>query len=200
MSKNPPLAVTSNGNKKNLRERYLTLRKSISVKQLEKFSDDICDQLLNHFNFSNQNIHLFYPIEGKNEVNTWPIHHKLIGSNQLHTSIYNTISNQWDCVCFEAKAAFVKQKYNVPVPSKFEHASWDKIDYILMPLMCFDTNGNRIGYGKGIYDQIAKHLNKSCIKIGLSFFEAHPNPIETEKHDIPLDFCQTPLKLYKFNF
>ena len=75
----------------NLREKYLTLRKSISVKQLEKFSDDICDQLLNHFNFSNQNIHLFYPIEGKNEVNTWPIHHKLIGSNHLHTSIYNTM-------------------------------------------------------------------------------------------------------------
>ena len=200
MSKNPPLAVTSNGNKKNLRERYLTLRKSISVKQLEKFSDDICDQLLNHFNFSNQNIHLFYPIEGKNEVNTWPIHHKLIGSNQLHTSIYNKISNQWDCVCFDAKAAFVKQKYNVPVPSKFEHVSWDKIDYILMPLLCFDNYGNRIGYGKGIYDQIGKYLSKSCIKIGLSFFEAHPNPIETEKHDIPLDFCQTPLKLYKFNF
>ena len=77
MNKNPPLAVTSNGNKKNLREKYLTLRKSISVKQLEKFSDDICDQLLNHFNFSNQNIHLFYPIEGKNEINTWSIHHKL---------------------------------------------------------------------------------------------------------------------------
>ena len=200
MSKNPHLAVTSNGNKTNLRERYLTLRKSISVKQLEKFSDDICDQLLNHFNFSNQNIHLFYPIEGKNEVNTWPIHHKLIGSIQLHTSIYNTISNQWDCVCFDAKAAFVNQKYNVPVPSKFEHVSWDKIDYILMPLLCFDNYGNRIGYGKGIYDQIGQYLNKSCVKIGLSCFEAHPNLLETEKHDIPLDYCQTPQKLYKFNF
>mgnify|MGYP001397067521 CR=1 FL=1 len=75
-----------------------------------------------------------------------------------------------------------------------------KIDFILMPLLCFDDYGNRIGYGKGIYDQICKYLNKSCVKIGLSFFEAHPNTIEVEKHDIPLDFCQTPLKLYKFNF
>ena len=69
-----------------------------------------------------------------------------------------------------------------------------------MPLLCFDDYGNRIGYGKGIYDQICKCLNKSCVKIGLSFFEAHQNTIEKEKHDIPLDFCQTPLKLYKFNF
>ena len=200
MSKNPPLAVTSNGNKINLRERYLTLRESISVNELEKSSKDICDQLLNHFNFSNQNIHLFYPIEGKNEVNTWPIHHKLIKTNQLHTSVYNSVSNQWDCVCFDANSTFVKKRYNVPVPDPFKHAKWDKIDIILMPLLCFDVYGNRIGYGKGIYDQICKCLNKSCVKIGLSFFEAHPNTIEKEKHDIPLDFCQTPLKLYKFNF
>lgn len=200
MSKNPPLAVTSNGNKINLRERYLTLRESISVNELEKSSKDICDQLLNHFNFSNQNIHLFYPIEGKNEVNTWPIHYKLIKTNQLHTSVYNSVSNQWDCVCFDANSAFVKKRYNVPVPETFKHAKWDKIDIILMPLLCFDDYGNRIGYGKGIYDQICKCLNKSCVKIGLSFFEAHPNTIEVEKHDIPLDFCQTPLKLYKFNF
>ena len=200
MSKNPPLAVTSNGNKINLRERYLTLRESISVNELEKSSKDICDQLLNHFNFSNQNIHLFYPIEGKNEVNTWPIHHKLIKSNQLHTSVYNSLSNQWDCVCFDANSTFVKKKYSIPVPDTFKHAKWDKIDFILMPLLCFDDYGNRIGYGKGIYDQLCKYLNKSCVKIGLSFFEAHPNTIEVEKHDIPLDFCQTPLKLYKFNF
>ena len=200
MSKNPPLAVTSNGNKTNLRERYLTLRESISVNELEKSSKDICDQLLNHFNFSNQNIHLFYPIKGKNEVNTWPIHHKLIETNQLHTSVYNTVSNQWDCVCFNANSTFVKKRYNVSVPETFKHAKWDKINFILMPLLCFDDYGNRIGYGKGIYDQICKYLNKSCVKIGLSFFEAHPNIIEVEKHDIPLDFCQTPLKLYKFNF
>ena len=200
MSKNPPLAVTSNGNKTNLRERYLTLRESISVNELEKSSKDICDQLLNHFNFSNQNIHLFYPIKGKNEVNTWPIHHKLIETNQLHTSVYNTVSNQWDCVCFNANSTFVKKRYNVPVPETFKHKKWDKIDFILMPLLCFDDYGNRIGYGKGIYDLICKYLNKSCVKIGLSFFEAHPNIIEVEKHDIPLDFCQTPLKLYKFNF
>ena len=200
MSKNPPLAVTSNGNKTNLRERYLTLRESISVNELEKSSKDICDQLLNHFNFSNQNIHLFYPIKGKNEVNTWPIHLKLIETNQLHTSVYNTVSNQWDCVCFNANSTFVKKRYNVPVPETFKHKKWDKIDFILMPLLCFDDYGNRIGYGKGIYDQICKYLNKSCVKIGLSFFEAHPNIIEVEKHDIPLDFCQTPLKLYKFNF
>ena len=181
-------------------ERYLTLRESISVNELEKSSKDICDQLLNHFNFSNQNIHLFYPIEGKNEVNTWPIHHKLIKTNQLHTSVYNSVSNQWDCVCFDANSTFVKKRYNVPVPDPFKHAKWDKIDIILMPLLCFDDYGNRIGYGKGIYDQICKYLNKPCVKIGLSFFEAHPNAIVVEKHDIPLDFCQTPLKLYKFNF
>ncbi|MEC8617197.1 MAG: 5-formyltetrahydrofolate cyclo-ligase [Bacteroidota bacterium] len=200
MIKNPPLAAISNGNKAILRERYLTLRESISVKQLEKSSNKICDKLLNHFSFSKQNIHLFYPIEGKNEINTWSIHHKLKETCQLHTSIYNTSSNQWDCIRFESGSTFIKQRYNVPVPSTFEPAKWNKLDFILLPLLCFDDHGNRVGYGKGIYDQICKHLNASCIKIGISLFEAHPNSIEVEKHDIPLDYCQTPLKLYKFNF
>ena len=30
----------------------------------------------------------------------------------------------------------------------------DKLDFILLPLLCFDDHGNRVGYGKGIYDQI----------------------------------------------
>ena len=169
MSKNPPLAVTSNGNKINLRERYLTLRESISVNELEKSSKDICDQLLNHFNFSNQNIHLFYPIEGKNEINTWPIHHKLIKSNQLHTSVYNSLSNQWDCVCFDANSTFVKKRYNIPVPDTFKHAKWDKIDIILMPLLCFDDYGNRIDMVKEFMIKYVNVLISHVSKLGFLF-------------------------------
>ncbi len=194
------MAVTSNGNKESLRKKYLDLRKTITYKQIEESSIEICNSLLAHFNFSHHQIHLFYPIEGKNEINTWPIHQKLIKKNVLHTSIYDHLKNEWNCVHFDHKTTFVKQKFDVPIPKKFEYSNWQNIDVILMPLLCFDKFGNRIGYGKGIYDRICSKLKKSCIKIGLSYFEAHPYEIETDEFDIPLDFCLTPIKLYKFNF
>ena len=41
----------------------------------------------------------------------------------------------------------------------------------LNSLICFDLDGNRVGYGKGIYDSICAQLKKSTIKVGLSFFD-----------------------------
>ena len=150
--------------------------------------------LNNGKNISNQNIHLFYPIEGKNEVNTWPIHHKLIKTNQLHTSVYNSVSNQWDCVCFDANSAFVKNRYNVPVPDPFKHAKWDKIDIILMPLLCFDDYGNRIGYGKGFYDRYLRNIKKvypKILSIGVAFsFQKHHN-LPVNNQDFKLDYIIT---------
>jgi 5-formyltetrahydrofolate cyclo-ligase len=76
--------------------------------------------------------------------------------------------------------------------------TFDKIEIILIPLLVFDKFGNRVGYGKGIYDTILNQLNKNCLKIGLSVFEVSKENIQVDFHDQSLDYCQTPNKLYKF--
>ena len=57
---------------------------------------------------------------------------------------------------------------------------------------------HRIGYGKGIYDKILFSLNKNCIKIGVSLLECSDQLIDFQKHDIPLDYCQTSTVLHRF--
>ena len=64
--------------------------------------------------------------------------------------------------------------------------------------MAFDGKGNRIGYGKGFYDEFLKNCSKDTLKIGLSFFEAEAAIDGIEPHDIPLDYCVTPEKIYTF--
>ena len=68
---------------------------------------------------------------------------------------------------------------------------------IIIPLLAYDENGNRVGYGKGIYDEILEKCNEKCTLIGVSFFKPEKK-IVSEKHDIPLNYCINPIKLVKF--
>ena len=67
-------------------------------------------------------------------------------------------------------------------------------DIILVPLIAFDKNKNRLGYGKGFYD---KFLNKyvkthqKILSIGIAFsFQKHHN-LPNNNNDFKLDFIIT---------
>ena len=194
------MAATSNGNKNQLRKVYLQKRNALNENDIQSFSKIICQELIYNFNLNNLNVHLFYPIKTKKEVDTWPIHKAIGGSNRLFTSVYNDGLKKWECVSFESNTPVKEEKYHVPVPEFYKSSKWSDIDLILIPLICFDLDGNRVGYGKGIYDSICTQLKKSTIKVGLSFFDHNDVLIDKENHDIALDYCQTPSKLYQFNF
>jgi 5-formyltetrahydrofolate cyclo-ligase len=48
-----------------------------------------------------------------------------------------------------------------------------KLDLVLMPLVAFDTKGNRIGMGGGFYDFSFQHLNKKRFRKTLVIGVAH---------------------------
>ena len=74
-----------------------------------------------------------------------------------------------------------------------------KLEVIFIPLLAFDIQGNRIGYGKGFYDIFLKKC-PAAIKVGLSFFHAEEELInDINSKDITLDYCLTPNEIYKFN-
>jgi 5-formyltetrahydrofolate cyclo-ligase len=73
------------------------------------------------------------------------------------------------------------------------------INVVFMPLLAFDKKGNRVGYGKGFYDNFLKQCHKDTIKVGLSFFEAENQIEDLHDNDIPLNFCVTPTQVYAFH-
>ena len=93
---------------------------------------------------------------------------------------------------------FKENKYEIPEPISEEKVGENELDLVLVPLLVFDKNGHRIGYGGGFYDKFLAKTRPECIKIGISFFEPLDNFIETEKTDIRLDFCITPNKIWEF--
>jgi 5-formyltetrahydrofolate cyclo-ligase len=64
-------------------------------------------------------------------------------------------------------------------------------DVILMPLLGFDAQGTRLGYGGGYYDRTLAKLTKKPRLIGLAFADQELDAIPREAHDVPLDAIVT---------
>ena len=62
-------------------------------------------------------------------------------------------------------------------------------EILLIPLMGFDNEFNRLGYGGGFYDRyLAKKGNsKKILKIGVGFSLQKVSKIPTNQHDVSLD-------------
>ena len=192
------MAAISSGNKNRLRKSALSERLNLKEEFIERNSIKISNHLLNNFSLIKKNVHLFYPISKNKEVNTWHIHNAINSNSAIFTSLYVKSKDKWECISFNPSVKFTKGKLDIPGPIDYKLEIFDKIEVILIPLLVFDKFGNRVGYGKGIYDRILNQLNKNCLKIGLSFFEVSKENIQVDFQDQSLDYCQTPNKLYKF--
>lgn len=60
-------------------------------------------------------------------------------------------------------------------------------DIVLMPLLGFDADGTRLGYGGGYYDRTLASLSGKPLVVGLAFAAQEVPAIPREDHDIPLD-------------
>ncbi len=73
-----------------------------------------------------------------------------------------------------------------------------EIDLVLVPLLAFDKNGSRVGYGKGHYDKFLSQCRDDVIKIGLSFFDPADQIDDINQFDISLNYCVTPHQVFEF--
>ena len=66
-------------------------------------------------------------------------------------------------------------------------------DLMLVPLLAYDSNNNRLGYGKGFYDKFLKKFLKKnkIITIGIAFSFQKYNKLPVSNLDIKLDYIIT---------
>ena len=66
-------------------------------------------------------------------------------------------------------------------------------DILIVPLLAFDRNGHRIGYGAGYYDMTIARLRgmKPAIALGIAYAAQEIAEIPTTPRDARLDFVLT---------
>lgn len=161
-------------------------------------------RIVYHFHsfFENQAasvVHSFLSISKNKEVNTWPLVESLRSQGrQLVVSKSSLISNRLTHYLLEDYSQLKENKYGIPEPQFGEVILPEAIDLVLVPLLVFDRKGQRLGYGAGYYDRFLAACRPDCIKIGLSLAPPLDEIPFVEAHDIPMDYCITPLGVYSF--
>ena len=81
-------------------------------------------------------------------------------------------------------------KYGIPEP---ENKNIVYPDVLLIPLVAFDKNLNRLGYGGGYYDRLIEKFSKKkkTIKIGLAFSVQEIDKVPINVYDQKLDYIVT---------
>lgn len=186
-------------NKKELRLKYKTLRNSLSENELEEMSLAIANKVLALPIWEKTYFHIFLPITEHREVNTEFILHLLSGKDKeivLSKCDFKTCNLVHYLLTDNTKIK--KNEFNIPEPVDGIEVPAHKIDVVFVPLLAFDKKGNRVGYGKGFYDNFLSECKPDVIKIGLSFFDPEELITDVFEGDVKLDYCVTPNGVYSF--
>ncbi|RKZ39404.1 MAG: 5-formyltetrahydrofolate cyclo-ligase [Gammaproteobacteria bacterium] len=180
-------------NKNQLRKQFLSKRKTLSLESLQEKSLSISEQFFKHFDLCQvKRLHLFLPILKQNEINTWLIIDEIrqhYPSVTLITSKSHFQTLMMESFVLKSDTKIMENKWGIPEPINAEKCPDDMIDMILLPLLCFDRQGYRVGYGKGFYDRFLQKCRKDIIKIGLSLFEPVDKIDDANENDVKMDFC-----------
>ncbi|MDL5512985.1 5-formyltetrahydrofolate cyclo-ligase [Arenibacter sp. M-2] len=184
--------------KKDLRLIYSERRKNLTSQIVSDSSLLIANQLLQLPIWSYSYYHLFLSITKKMEVDTSFIMSILQGKDK--NILLPKMLDDQNLVNYllTDSTPIKKNSWNIPEPVDGIEVSPEKIDVVFLPLMAFDEEGHRVGYGKGFYDVLLNKCRPDVIKVGLSFFKAEKKIEDIDKHDVPMNFCVTPDRIYSF--
>ena len=99
-----------------------------------------------------------------------------------------------DFFCWSSQDPLQINKFGIPEPTSGKMVV---PNILLVPLVAFDKNNNRIGYGGGFYDRYIKKIKKikKIITIWLAYSFQRINQIPANKYDVKLDFIVTNKKI-----
>ncbi len=189
-------------NKSELRKVYLERRRSLAPDEHSRLSVEIVDRLFAEIDFIALHVlHCYIALEHFGEVETGILFSRLW---ETHPSIITTAPRVYDesgeihSLIYGRDTPTLPSSWKIPEPAGSEIVAPEAIDLVIVPLLCFDRRGHRVGYGKGFYDRFLQRCRPDCIKAGLSFFPPVDSIDDINDSDIPLDLCVTPTETYRF--
>jgi 5,10-methenyltetrahydrofolate synthetase len=84
--------------------------------------------------------------------------------------------------------------YNIPIPDNTELVM---VNAILVPMLGFDVQGYRLGYGGGYYDRTLTTISPRPLVIGVAFEILRLENFHHRPHDIAVDFIVTEAGIYR---
>ena len=173
--------------KSKLRKKILKVRQKLNTKNILIDFKQIV-KILKKEKISNKIIGGYYPVNF--EIDDLALLRKF-KNNKFNISLPVIKKNfQMDFYPWSFSEPLKINRYGIPEP---ETKKIVYPDVLLIPLLAFDKNLNRLGYGGGYYDRLIKKLSKkkNIIKIGLAFSIQEINKVPINRYDQKLDYIVT---------
>ena len=181
-----------------LRSHYKKKRLSLTKQEVDHLSQSVCKQLDKLNIWKLKHYHIFISISKYNELDTSSIINKL-KSEKKNIIVPKILNNELVHIAINDQTEFSINEYGIKEPNNGNSFIIQNLDLIFIPLLAYDLEGHRVGYGKGYYDRFLKLTNKSSLKIGLSFFDPINKIQDIDDNDVKLDYCITPTQVLKFD-
>ncbi len=175
--------------KKLSRKLYRNIRKSFSESEKTLFDCRITTALINSDFYKNSNLILVY-VSVSDEIDTLSFISYSLKNNKRIAVPYCINENMYFCE-IQSLDDLCEGKYGIPTvkPGNNIPVNITSDSLCIVPALCFDFSGNRIGYGGGYYDRF---LSNNQIKtIGLCYERCICNFINSSNFDIPVDCILT---------
>jgi 5-formyltetrahydrofolate cyclo-ligase len=188
--------------KSELRRIYLERRIAHSTGEVAEQSQLIGDRFFASFDLVGvHTLHCFISIAKFNEIDTAPLFEKIwTDFPRIRTlaPLANLLGREMESCVYTSSTELAENEWGILEPKSGAFARPLEIDMVLVPLLCFDERGHRVGYGKGFYDKFLSRCRPDCVKVGLCIFPSVNEIVDATAFDVKLDFCVTPEAVISF--
>jgi len=173
-----------------IRQKNKAQRLTLSADDVESCSSQIADNVLSSEIFKqSQHIACYFAVH--NEVSCSTIIDAIFAqSKQCYLPIMHEETNEIHFVECKKDSTLIKNHFGILEPQG-EKVEIDKLDLVLMPLLAFDKQGNRLGMGLGCYDKVLANKKEKPLLCGLAYAFQEVDEIKKEVWDVPIDLAVT---------
>ncbi|MBS5885837.1 5-formyltetrahydrofolate cyclo-ligase [Clostridium sp.] len=178
--------------KKVLRNKILEIRDSLNNNEKELMDNKIFNELINT-DLYKRAINIFIYISFSNEINTRNIIEKAF-EDKKNVFIPKVYKDDKLMKAVKLNSIDELKKNSMGILEPIDDSNYiekENIDLIVVPGVVFDKECNRVGYGGGYYDRYLKDIKSKENKIALAYDLQIVDKIESEVHDIKVDYIIT---------
>jgi len=189
--------------KQALREIFRDRRKLLTDSEVSANSQAIARLFFSYFQVETlRAVHCYLPIRRQKEVDTFPIIYTIQEEYlKTHVVIPRSLPETGEMEHYRwlPDMTLAMNRWGILEPNPVHSLQFTvaSIDLVIVPLLAFDKQGHRVGYGKGFYDRFLARCAPKTIKVGICMFEPITQIDDVNAFDIRLDYCITPNRVWK---
>lgn len=127
------------------------------------------------------------------ETSTWPLMDQLLMRG--YYPVFPLVQGEKMVpIMWDENTVFVSNKMGILEPVGGTEVPLEEIQFVIVPGLAFDEDGNRLGQGGGHYDRFLPQTH--ALRVGYCFQTQMVHRLEPEPHDVKMDYICTEIYTY----